>query len=666
MKKLLSALYCSLIIAAAPAAHARITVPEMVTVPAGSFMMGSDGGKMFADEAPRHRVTITKPFGMSVGEITNAQFEQFFPSHPRGLDGVSTGDNEPVVNVSYDEAMAYCRALSAVTGRRFRLPTEAEWEYACRAGTDTRYWTGDTLPSSMHRNQTIARDYKPVDLNIDGFAPNPFGLRGMHGNVEEWCLDWYGAYAPDDATNPGGPAEGIYRVTRGGSHHTPAVYLASPRRMAMLPSDRHSLTGFRIVETDMEPAVSGVSDVVAPDPSVSQARMMWRTSADPFFEEPIPFVIEPADTVRTPFYSHNHQPAVTWCDNGDLLAIWFSANAENGREMVVLQSRFLPGAEEWTPAEMFFKVPARNMTGSSLLNDGRGNLYHFNGIEAAGDWQNLALALRTSTDNGASWTAPRLIEPRHTKRHQVISGPIILADGTMVQLCDAGPGSHDGTSIHLSSDGGLTWRDPWDGAPLPDFNRDTTGTTIAGIHAGIVELADGTLMALGRGNSIKNADGRLRMPMSISTDRGATWHYSTSPFPPIDGGQRLILRRLNEGPLLLIAFTDHPDRTPEADRGMTFTRADGSEFTGRGMYAALSFDDGKTWPVKKLLTDGRQRDLTGGAWTGSFTMDATHAEPLGYLAATQSPDGTIHLLSSRLHYRFNLPWLLQPAEQPKQ
>ncbi len=644
----------------AATATAQVTVPEMVTIPAGSFTMGSDDGGVFADEAPRHRVTFTKPFGMSVGEITNAQYEQFFPRHRalRGLDaGISTADDDAVVNVTYDQALAYCRALSAVTGRRFRLPTEAEWEYACRAGSSTPYWTGDTLPASEQRHQTIARDYAPTDLRTEGFAPNPWGLRGMHGGVEEWCMDWYGGYTDSPATNPGGPQEGLYRVTRGGSHHTPVKYLASSRRMAMIPADSHSLTGFRIVETDVEPVPSGISAVPRPDSTVVKVRMVWHNSAEPFFAEPIPFVRQPEKGSGTPFYGHNHQPAVTWCENGDLLAIWFTAEAENGREMAVLQSRLHPGASEWTPARLFFKVPGRNMTGSSLLTDRAGNLWHFNGVEAAGDWQNLALALRVSPDNGATWSAPRLIESRHTRRHQAIAGPIVLRDGTMVQLCDAGPGSHDGTSIHLSADGGQTWNDPWDGAPLPRFGRDTTGTTIAGIHAGIVELADGTLMAMGRGNSIKNADGRRRMPMSTSSDRGKTWHYAASEFPPIDGGQRLVLMRLREGPILLVAFTDHPDRTPEAERGMTFTRADGSTFTGRGMYAALSYDDGRTWPVRKLLTDGRTRRLSGGAWTGEFTMDETHAEPLGYLAATQTPDGTIHLLSSGLHYRFNLPWL---------
>ena len=299
------------------------------------------------------------------------------------------------------------------------------------------------------------------------------------------------------------------------------------------------------------------------------------------------------------------------------------------------------------------------MTGSSLLNDRHGTLFHFNGVEAAGDWQNLAMAMRRSHDGGVTWTRPEIIEPEHTMRHQVIQGPIILTDGTMVQLCDAGPGSEDGTSIHLSHDGGDTWSDPWDGAPLPQFVEGGTGTTIAGIHAGIVQLADGSLMAMGRGidNAVTGADGKKHLPISISTDQGKTWTYHASPFPPIQGHQRLVLLRLQEGPIMLVSFTDHPTRTPRNEQGMMFTDAHGNTTRGYGAYVALSYDEGRTWPVCRLLTDGTERHLNGGAWTQFFVMDDTHAEPRGYLAATQSPDGMIHLLSSRIHYAFNLAWI---------
>lgn len=615
---------------------------ETVEIPAGTFYMGSVGEGEDLDEAPVHRVTISHGFRMGKTEVTNAQFELFRPEHRalRGKDGISTGDDEAVVNVTYQDAVDFCNWLSKKEGKTYRLPTEAEWEYACRAGTYTDYYTGDYLPEPMCRNQVIARNYKPVSLKVGQTTPNAFGLYDMHGNVEEWCLDWYAPYTADNQTDPNGPDTGMYRVTRGGSHHTPVQYLRSANRMAMLPEDKHSLTGFRVVQSELSFPVKDRKG---------------------FFREPIPFVIEPV-LPGVPFYRHNHQPSITWCDNGDMLAVWFSANQENGRGMVVLQSRLKAGASAWEPATLFFKVPDRNMTGSSVFNDGQGTLYHFNGVEAAGDWQNLMVVMRTSRDNGYTWTAPRIIAPEHTKRHQVISGTIRTSKGWMVQACDAGPEGNDGAAVLVSKDGGKTWADPWNGAPKPEFAEGTTGSTIAGIHAGVVELKDGRWMALGRGNTIVAADGTRHMPMSISSDGGKTWTYAASPFPPIDGGQRLVLLRLREGPLLLVSFTDHPQRTPEKDRGMIFQRADGTTFRGYGLYAAVSYDEGKTWPVRKLLTDGKCRFLNGGAWTGNFMMDATHAEPRGYMAGVQAPDSTIHIVSSRLHYQFDLTWLEQKPE----
>jgi len=267
------------------------------------------------------------------------------------------------------------------------------------------------------------------------------------------------------------------------------------------------------------------------------------------------------------------------------------------------------------------------------------------------------MTLRTSTDNGQTWSKPRMIAPEHTRRHQVIAGTSITKEGWFVQACDAGPGGRDGAAVHISKNKGKTWTDPWNGAPLPDFKEGGTGTTIAGIHAGVVQLKDGRLMALGRNNSIRDKEGRLRMPMSVSDDMGKTWHYSASEFPPIDGGQRLVLMRLNEGPILLISFTEHPYRTPKEERGMMFTDKSGKPFKGYGMYAALSYDEGKTWPVKRLLTDGTYRFLNGGAWTQFFEMDENHAEPRGYLVGTQTPDNMIHLITSRFYYKFNLAWL---------
>lgn len=388
---------------------------------------------------------------------------------------------------------------------------------------------------------------------------------------------------------------------------------------------------------------------------VSQQKKDWAggpEAGQPYFEGPVPFVLPPQDAGE-PFYPHNHQPSITWLANGDLLAIWYSTKAETGTELTVLASRLRAGQKAWDPSSEFFKAPQRNMHGSSLFHDGQGTVYHFNGLAPDGGkgWARLALLLRTSTDNGVTWTPPQPIGPQVTGRHQVISGTIQTAKGVLIQNCDAVPGGNGGTASQLSADGGKTWSDPGEGKPAPRFTQAGTGEgTIAGIHAGVVELQDGRLLALGRGDTING-----HMPMSISADLAKTWTYTASPFPPIGGGQRLVLKRLQEGPLMVVSFASGNRAKPEAE-GLTFTGQDGQDFTGHGMFVALSFDEGQTWPTRKLLTPGAG-EYDGGAHTGRFTATPTRAEHAGYLAATQSPDGIIHLISSRLHYRFNLAWL---------
>ncbi len=634
---------------------------QLTPIPAGSFHMGSHGQGEHYDEFPIHPVTITKPFLMGATEVTNAQYEQFDPSHKelRGKYGLSKGDDEAVIFVDYYKAEAFCKWLSKKEGKTYRLPTEAEWEYACRAGSYWNFWMDDGLHGVYHKNQqNVWGTDSTICLQVGKTPPNPFGLYDMHGNVEEWCSDWYGPYEASAQTDPVGRADGLYKVTRGGSHSTPERFLRSANRMAMLPEDKHWLTGFRVVQADMPQSQPLPALEPASQETVSRQKYNWGTpSKAPFFAEPLVYVNTPDCSSGVPFYKHNHCPAVSWCDNGDLLAIWFTCDEESGREMVILESRLKPGATEWTEPREFFRVPDRNVTGSSLLNN-NGTLIHMNGMEAAGTWETLAMVMRTSTDNGATWSRPRMVAPEHARRHQVIAGSSITKEGWLVQAADATPRSNGGTAFHLSKDNGLTWEDMGKTNP-GTFKAGASGGTIAGIHAGVVQLSDGRFMALGRGDGIVDRNGLERMPMSISEDNGRTWTYSASEFPPIDGGQRLVLMRLREGPLLLISFTNHPFRLKNGLNGMTFKDKDGNEYTGYGMYAALSFDEGKTWPVKKLLTDGKRRFMDGGAWTGFFNMDSTHAEPRGYLAATQSPDQVIHLLSSRNYYRFNLPWLVE-------
>jgi len=409
---------------------------------------------------------------------------------------------------------------------------------------------------------------------------------------------------------------------------------------------------FRVTEEDGQVAsIQPLPDAEPPlwASRVSQQSWDWKADAagnEPLFVPPIPFVLPPPEGSGEPFFNHNHQPAITWCPNGDLLAIWYTTKGEQDPLLTVLASRLRAGGDAWDPSSEFFKAADRNMHGSAVFHDGEGTLFHFNGMapERGRGWSRLALLLRTSTDNGVSWSVARPISSgaAFVKRNQVIAGPIRMKDGTLVLACDATPGGEGPSAIHVSRDGSGTWADP--------------GGDIRGIHAGVAEIAGGALLAFGRAQPL---DGK--MPISVSADLGKTWTYRPSPFPPIGSGQRLVLLRLAEGPLLLVSFTSAKRKDPG---GIEFPDREGGSFIGRGMFAALSFDDGETWPVRKLLTPG-SGTYAGGAHTGTFTASPTFAEPAGYLAATQSPDSVIHLISSRLHYRFNLAWLEEPARRPE-
>ena len=637
---------------------------KLVRIEPGTFLMGS--GKGDYDERPPHKVTIRRAFRMAATETTNAQYEHFDPNHRslRGKLGFSKDDDEAVVFVSWHEAMAFCKWLSRREGCTYRLPTEAEWEYACRAGTTTPYHTGDALPKAFLKN--ARRSWYPgrggaeghvVPLTVGKTPPNAWGLCDMHGNVEEWCHDWYGPYASTRSgravaqIDPVGRGGGDFRVTRGGSHSTTPAYLRSANRAGTLPEDKSWVIGFRVVRGELPKT----EPLPVPPPPRNRRGVKQGVPSDladgpdpntPYFRPPRPYVKIPPGSEGPLFSRHNHCPAIVNCPNGDLLAIWYTCRTEPGRELDIAASRLRHGADEWEPASRFWGAPDRNDHASALWVDRRGTLYHFNGLGAHATWGALATILRTSMDSGATWSKARLIMPEHGLHHMPVETVIRLRDGTILLPCDAVPGGSGGTAVLLSRDGGRTWTDPAGGKPIPTFAAGARGATIAGIHAGIVQLTDGRLMAFGRRNNIGD-----RMPMSISADGGLTWTYHASPWPPIGGGQRLIVLRLKEGPILFCSFA----------RRMMIRDAAGTQCAVSGLFAALSSDEGKTWPARKLVSDyGRPRRVDGGGNTGWFTMGPRSGEPRGYLSVCQTPDGVIQLITSKQHYAFNLAWLKEP------
>lgn len=304
---------------------------KLALIPAGEFLMGSHESLddieanfpgheyksklqrkiLDEDEWPQHRVRITKPFRLGVHEVTVGQFRQYLKdtgakseaeteaggttSGTKGVGGwginkdgqfegrdakyswQNTGydltDDHPVVNVTWNDATRFCEWLSKTEGKKYRLPTEAEWEYACRAGTKTRFSSGND-PESLAKvaNQadgsSVAAGQKQFDdygrfaikakdghftpAKVGSFAANPFGLHDMHGNVWEWCADYYDEnyYSKSPIDDPQGPETGRIHVRRGGAFHTFSIFVRSSFRNWNGPKTRYLNLGFRVARDE--------------------------------------------------------------------------------------------------------------------------------------------------------------------------------------------------------------------------------------------------------------------------------------------------------------------------------------------------------------------------------------------------------------------------------
>jgi formylglycine-generating enzyme len=234
---------------------------RLVLLPPGVFAMGSpdeEEGRR-SNEGPRHETAITAPFYLGAGPVTQGQYEQVMKINPsRFHAGAGGGAELPVESVSWDEAVRFCRALSELpdekqAGRVYRLPTEAEWEYACRAGAETPFSYGTSLAADAANFDADAMP--PEAPTASGVYPaNHFGLHDMHGNVWEWCADWYAAgyYRGAPRNDPKGPETGQLRVVRGGSWRNHAATCRAAYRNAYLPGNRDAAVGFRVAAVVVE------------------------------------------------------------------------------------------------------------------------------------------------------------------------------------------------------------------------------------------------------------------------------------------------------------------------------------------------------------------------------------------------------------------------------
>jgi hypothetical protein len=559
------------------------------------------------DEAPPHQVTLSRQFRMAVKEVSNALYEEYDPSHSffRGYQDAPIGDNDPVAMVSWNDAVAFCEWLSKRERKPYRLPTEAEWEYAVR---QAKY----------------------------------AGLQGFDNKILEWCCDWWGVYPQGTLTDPSGPASGTVKVIRGNG---------ITNRKGSVPADRNPVTGFRVVQA---PFLSEANCTTLPLPpvfaDVKPSPKSWRRLPEniPVFYDGIEFIRKKALSENVPYWGRHHVPSLTWCDNGDMLATAFTGGDDDHTQTAILISRLRNGASEWDEPALFFAAPDHSVMGAVLWHMPDGEIQHYNSVSIPDKCDRFSVIKRVSRDNGATWSTAAVVHERsNALPFWTAISPTLLRDGRLAIPSDVYTNgiSDNGTIIFASKDNG----DSWEEITRYNWNRNDfaqngkTAGWLAGIHASFVELNNGDWLAFGRFGYI---DGHS--PFSISSDKGKTWTYKASPFPRISSAQRPVIKRLNEGAILLMSYTDFTiDYVNKTLKGMEITDAAGQKQTVHGLFAALSFDEGKTWTCQKLIPEKAAVPYTSPFW--------------GYLSCVQTPDNMIHLVTSQLYFRFNLAWLMTPT-----
>jgi formylglycine-generating enzyme required for sulfatase activity len=601
---------------------------KLIRIESGTFQMGSNLPRDHWDERPIHKVTISKPFYMSETEITVEQFQQFRPGFKPTVDAAPYA-----AGVSWHDALKYCEWLSDKEGVPYRLPTEAEWEYACRAGTNSLYSSGEEAPAPE--------------------TANPWGLKNMHTGVREWCWDFYGEYPVTDQVDPVGPAKGLTKVVRGGpldnadSDGQKKTFNASSCRASIAPSfglyehtsvedkDKRPgahLIGFRVVQTPMPTTRSWLESAsyarqgvkknagltkISPlkDKAYFRKRYLLPTPLENSKNEEID-----AAGMHPSFRRHCHSPGLEVCPNGDVLMVIYTSYREYEPGVSLIATRLRFGADQWDMPARLFDFASVNDHCPMPWTEGDKVFFFWGNPRIQGGFP---FQWTTSNDNGATWDEvkfPNFVGEIHPHSRQPINTALRDKNGTMYLSSD---GSGGKSVLWVSKDNGKTWRDP-------------VGRS-GGRHTTFVLMKDETTI-LGMGGKNTDIDGY--MPKSISRDGGKTWEVTKTRFPAQGSNQRPIILRLQSGRLFFAADYQHiSGRKPEA-------------ITESGSYVALSENDGETWHVKTLI--GTQPHENPDRHKG--------ADTIGYSTARQAPNGMIHLITTMnrpcLHFALNEAWIL--------
>lgn len=624
-------------------AMAKNGVPPVVRIPAGSFIMGADSealpdsitqgfGVMSSrpehgdfDEVPAHPVRISKAFAMGVHEVTPEEFRQFDPAFVAG-----PATPAYAAGVSWNQAVAYCAWLSKKTGKPWRLPTEAEWEYAARAGGKQVFGDSATMPRAG--------------------VKNAFGVENMEVGRPEWVQDWYAPYQPGEQVNPVGAVAGYTKVVRGGGldyRHTggkngapdlnvPATspyFARAANRASMAPAyaSPKGNIGFRVVQAEPVKSKSGPEKRFFFETAVKQTGLLGGAPVGgpdpkkPWYHErelfpnlqgkSMPEVgwkigLEPGLGVNY------HNSAIQMLPNGDMLAAFYNTpNKEDDPDQTVMTMRRRAGSEEWDMPEPWPDFADAANAAPVIWNDKAhpGKIWMFWGFPrliGAGPF-----CYATSTDNGATWS--QVVFPYFPKKigryvSQPINSVVRAADGTIYIPTDSTGRDADGNGsvsvVWATKDEGKTWYD--------------TGGRTAGRHTTIVIAKNGNLLGFGG----KNSEIGGKMPLATSSDGGKTWLKSKTSFDELLSGERPSVIRLASGRPFFVA-----DYNPTHQK----------HIHKDGAYVALSDDDGVTWVTKRLPKEV----LT-----------------VGYVTATQGADGVIHIATTKnkpdYEIELNEAWVL--------